>query len=814
MNKRSIAVMQKFRLSLLASSVLCLTQTSFALQSLSDLDLRNVDGQDGIAIDVQYSKVNIDELYWQDKAGSSTGTGETTMRAVAQGVEITKRNSASSTLPGLTATIQAGADSTGKTGIHLTSSLMPFTASVDKFQICDSNGCDNQIDNKIAIQSDAPLDIALKTTDGLFNKNAMAELTLGLKNINIYAGLKAASEERAGVTTTPASNTYNQLIFKDTNFNFLGKGVAYIDQEQGFMLSTNVGGLGAAKASKTQAPNTQFGFVDFTRVVSPDQTGASTATYQEGGQATGSGLNLELMLKTGVVNSNDDYNLTGADGLIRVGASGRIVNAYLQFRGTDAIGTTLANSVMGYATPASGTATVASPIIGGSGIAMRIRGEFTNDGDSMLTGNAKPTTLEIGGAGQNSYGFEFSNLSPLISNSNERAYFDSGNIYVNLADTKHLRMPVNTVLNQSRLRTNDGTDSFLTVDDDYQKQQIHGLTSNPRSVVIGIREFDFQALSKRGRFTSNAGMSGVGARAIPSTEGTSNSWGLGLPFYNMNANLALYTTQYATGKQYYTVDSANKVIPVTLKANSDRLGLALALSVEGRNTDGSKTTSIMLLDGDQDMYIGLRNIDMYLRGYGSVGTEGGQLNFDLPNLLMVMNAEVAGGFLPSYQDPNASNLVVQNPFSTQDDVLGGIRLKLLGDMNFSLLPRNSLANGSRLGIVGRYNLTEGAIQISDPIDGSMIGFDNLKGLIEFNNEIVIDGSHGLNKDIVGFHYNFHFNPDQKPNEVFRVRDINLYPPENKTNPALSPPGQRLGELVMTGGNLGAKLNVIPRNGAF
>lgn len=812
MSKRSIAVMQSFRLSFLASSLLCLAQTSFALQSLDDVDLRHIDGQDGLAIDLQYSKINIDELYWQDKAGTSNG--ETTMRALAQGVEISKRSNTTTTLPGVKANIQAGADSNGKTGVHLAASLMPFTASIDKFQICDTNGCDSQIDNKIAIQADSPLDIALVTTDGLFNKDAMAELTLGIKNINVYAGLKAASEKRNGVVTAAEPNRYNQLVFKDTNFNFLGKGVAYIDAKQGFVLSTNVGGLSAPKASKDQVPNAQYGYVDFTRVVSPNQTGANTATYQENGQATGSGLNLELMLKNSIVNSNDDYNLDGADGLIRVGASGRIVNAYLQFRGIDATGSSVADSVMGFATPATGTATNASPIIGSSGIGMRIRGEFTNEGDSMLSGGAKPTTLEIGGAGLNSYGFEFSNLSPLISNSNERAYFDSGNIYVNLANTKHLRMPSNTVLNTSRLRTNSGTDSFLTTNSDYESQQIHNLVENPRSVVIGIRGFDFQALSKRGRFTSNAGLSGTGARAISSSEGENNKWGLGLPFYNMNANLALYTTKYGAGKQYYTLDSANKVIPVTLQADSDRLGLALALSVEGKNVDGSKTTSIMLIDGEKDMYVGLRNIDMYLRGYGSVGTEGGQLNFDLPNLLMVMNAELAGGFLPTYQDKDATNKVVENPFSTEDDVLGGIRLKLLGDMNFSLLPHNSLAKGSRLGIVGRYNLTEGAIQISDPIDGSMIGFDNLKGLVEFDNEIVIDASHGLNKDIVGFHYNFRFNPDLKASDVFRVRDINLYPPENKSNPTLSAPGQRLGEMVITGGNLGAKLNVIPRNGSF
>ncbi|MGM7375873.1 hypothetical protein ACOI3T_37815, partial [Acinetobacter baumannii] len=69
--------------------------------------------------------------------------------------------------------------------------------------------------------------------------------------------------------------------------------------------------------------------------------------------------------------------------------------------------------------------------------------------------------LEIGGAGLNAYGFEFGNLTGL--NSATRGYFDSGNIYLNLADTKTLLMPNNATLNAIRLGS--GT---LTTAADYQ----------------------------------------------------------------------------------------------------------------------------------------------------------------------------------------------------------------------------------------------------------------------------------------------------------------------------------------------------------
>ena len=132
--------------------------------------------------------------------------------------------------------------------------------------------------------------------------------------------------------------------------------------------------------------------------------------------------------------------------------------------------------------------------------------------------------------------------------------------------------------------------------------------------------------------------------------GEDNAWGLGLPFYNLNSNIAVYSTKY-TGQVYNLNNTTNVVTPSTV-TNVDRLGLALGLSVQGRNDDGTKTTSIMVVDADRNYYVGLRNIDMLLRSYGSMGFENGNVNVDLKNLLMVMAAEIAAGYLPSYVNPS------------------------------------------------------------------------------------------------------------------------------------------------------------------
>ncbi|HNI63815.1 MAG TPA: hypothetical protein PLF28_10190, partial [Agitococcus sp.] len=164
-------------------------------------------------------------------------------------------------------------------------------------------------------------------------------------------------------------------------------------------------------------------------------------------------------------------------------------------------------------------------------------------------------------------------------------------------------------------------------------------------------------------------------------------------------------------------------------------------------------------------------------------------------------AEVAAGYLPgaTYKS-NSSITESANNFNLKKDVLWGVKIKLLGDMTFALVPNNEISatDGSRLSVVGRYDLTQGALQFSDPIDDSIFGFDNMSGMIQFNNNIVI------NKDSVAFKYAFEFNPDKTASKVFRIKDFNLYPPGTAR-------AQRLGEMVITGGRYTAELNIKPRN---
>ena len=101
-------------------------------------------------------------------------------------------------------------------------------------------------------------------------------------------------------------------------------------------------------------------------------------------------------------------------------------------------------------------------------------------------------------------------MQPLVSESAELAYFDSGDVYFNLAKSRHLRMPENSVLMNARF--GGVTGASLTTSPDYV-QQIHSYGPNPYMLVTAVRGAEFQALSKRGRFTSSSDVSAANAIA-------------------------------------------------------------------------------------------------------------------------------------------------------------------------------------------------------------------------------------------------------------------------------------------------------------
>lgn len=742
----------KYNKTVIALAVSFFSLPSLAMQVLEDVDLSQINAQDGLNITLDYSQLDIERVFWEDKMGQSDNT-QVARRAYFDSVKST------GTDLGLDASLDFATSSTNTPAMYLDMAAKYGTLQIGRVEVCDDlgNNCSPTLGG-LAIQSSEPLVFKILSDNGLLSQSSNGQITLGIRNTNIY-------------WTLLQDTTQNQVIYKDFNFNFFGKGSMWVDTD------------GLHLASKGSG-----NYIDFARV---NDTGAHASVTN----AKKPGVNIEMMYK-GAVPANE-FSLNNAKGLIRLGASGRAVESEIVIKGTDVA--SMADNILGDAYDASGNTTSGtnSKILGSTGVMMKLRGEFTN-ADNLAGG--EEFSLELAHAGNNAYGFEFSNLKPLqvrktIDSSggqlnDNRAYIDMGSVYINLLRSKTVSLPQNSILTTAPL-------GATTVASSTDYQHIAMPNADVDGVAIAVRDMDFQAVSRRGRFIISNDVPMTDPGRIGLNDSTSNAWGLGLPIYNLDANFVLYGATAGLNQ---------------------RLGFSLGMSTEGVSPTGDRTTSILLVDGAPNSsdggqptsyYFGLRNINMLLTADGTIGLEDGKINLDLPNLLFAASFQVAAGYLPGSRyrtstftgctTTEVACYVPLNSFTTDTDAAFGVNLRLKGSMNLNLIPGGNTLADNNIRFQGRYTMTEGSIQIVDVVDKSVLGLDNLKGVIDFDNAIKI------NKDNVNFSYAFNVNPNKTPADVLKIQNINLYPP----TPTGTGPAQRLGEMVMTGGQLNSSFTLTP-----
>lgn len=790
MQNHKISHRPLFQLTALAVALYLAQSSAFAMQELNETAMRQVNGQDGLHLNTSYDTLHMDKLYWEDKAGRAAGSTDPTLRAYAEGINITGSNL------GTTYEIQTGTSSEtnpsspdfGKVGIDLNIKSRYGTISADDFKICDDLGnCDPSMGG-LTVQSTKDAVFHFTTKDGLFSSTSLSRAIIALKHLNIY------------LTQKENATVKNQLILQNFNFNFDSQGYMYVDATKGLILETR-----------------DDGYVRLNRVC---EEGLDCSAGMTAANST-PGLNIDFVMRDNV--AANPYVTTGAKGMIRVGASGYIPKASLQFRGTNGLDTA-GEAILGKAFAASNTTitpnAAATAIIGSTGLATRMYAEFSSE--SNVPSGETPTTLELAHGGSNAYGLSFSNFTPLLVRKSisgtspafnpDRAYFDTGNVYVNLADTKRMALPENTVLKAAPFMGGKLTTVDASVND--YSQLLHEKTdTNPRSLIIATRGTQFQALSRNTQFIASPDVYSDGVSSNDPVSG--GTWALGLPIYNLNSNIALYGTTF-TGTPYGG----------TAVANSQRLGFAFAMSTEGVSADGSKTTSIMLIDGKKygqtldsatglrtadtagdpiNYYLGLRNIDMLIRGYGSIGFEGGRLNLNIPKFVLAAAGQLAVGYLPGSQYKTyGKGYAPINGFSDNKDVLFGLRLRMEGAVDMTMIPGGNTLASNYISFDGAMTLTGGAIQLVEPIDSSIVGLDNISGKIGFSNHIKI------NKDNVNFNNSLTINPAatmssateaDKAAGVLRIKDLNFYPTGGTA--------QRLGEMAFTGGKINSQFNITP-----
>ena len=187
---------------------------------------------------------------------------------------------------------------------------------------------------------------------------------------------------------------------------------------------------------------------------------------------------------------------------------------------------------------------------------------------------------------------------------------------------------------------------------------------------------------------------------------------------------------------------------------------------------------------------------MLMNGYGSIGLEGGKLNINIPKFMLAAAGQFAVGYLPGSQYKTiGKGYAPINGFITNNDVLFGLRLRMEGGVDMVMVPGGNTLDSNYISFDGTMNLTNGAIQIVEPIDNSIVGLDNISGKISFSNQIKI------NKDNVDLNTSLRINPNNQASDVLRVKDLNFYPTGGTA--------QRLGEMVFTGGKINSQFNITP-----
>lgn len=472
------------------------------------------------------------------------------------------------------------------------------------------------------------------------------------------------------------------------------------------------------------------------------------------------GIQLALLHKGNVGADFNTYDSATANGIARIGASGEVVNTKLSLRGTNATsGAQLIDPTLS--------------VVGSKGIALTLEGELT------------PTTsFDLSEAGANGYGLRFSDIKP-FNPYETRAPFSFGTTYINLVNINQLSLP-QTELAQARNTRLNGI--YIATQLANPADYVQTLTSGERLAILN-RGFELQGIAQKAEFTLNANANNV----VSTPPATSNSFGISPNIYNLNGNV--------------TVSSAGAGNLVSAKTGNtlqfdNRLNLSVGVSTEGVNSDGTKTTSLLITDNVGDTYLGLRNIDLLALGQGVAGISNQGIHVNFNQFLVAFSTEIAAGALPS-----TANTVQGGPtsFVTQDDTLFALRGRIsASQLNFDLLPANNAAGENYIGYAVDLTLNPDAssfVQIVEPSDSSTVGFDKLTGRVR-----IADGRIDILEDGGRFYNDIRINPTNDPNQVFSVGEINFYPAT-----AAGPVGnaQTLGRAVLTGGRLISDLTIRP-----
>jgi hypothetical protein len=751
--------------TLLVLAMLATQGQAWALETMADQELSAISGADGIVIQTQSDQVAIDQLFYQDKYGSSATGGvaaaDSDLFARLDGITIAPVT-AGQTL-GSTIKFNTGSSSGGVPAFNFELISKPSLLIAQRFYACSSaagaagsactgSGNVGNVDGgntgEWAIKSSG-LGLTLASTDGLLNKNASARVKLIIDQMDVFITEKNGSQ-------------YNQIILGDIRANIDAEGKIWVDAVEGLRFQGDV-----SLASATTA-GTNY------------RAGLQVALKQKGNVGDNT---------TPAATRYDDSN---AGNLIRFGASGDLKNVDFSLRGTNDDAPDTAK-IFGRVNGAA----AGDSIVGSSGVALRAKGEFSRTNFSY----------EIGEAGTNGRSLRFSNMVEFSNlGGAANATFDLGNVYLDLFQSSKIGLPISSRLSTA-IKFNTLETALADANGFNYLDLQTGTGAAPSTVsagmlALGVRGLSLQGLAKKTEFINND--TGVATSTIAGS--------LVTVVNNLNGNIVFY-------------------------GDNNQSGFALGVSTEGLAADNKSSTSILIGDTAGGRYVGLRNIDFLLQTSGTIQMNGSAINVTLPKALLAISAEVAAGKLMDGTRNFSSDKTVAN--NSAADVLFGLRARLdATNVKLDLTPSAAAGTGG-LGLnldvtlarvqgdalktlstdATRTRQAGSFLQIIEPSDGSVLGFENISGHLTLYGADAVTSPNftiDLTDNTAVFEGKILINGTRSGTGVrtwgtqatdFRIGNINFYP-SNGSNVNMEAP-QRLGEIAMPGGELYAKITLKP-----
>lgn len=322
----------------------------------------------------------------------------------------------------------------------------------------------------------------------------------------------------------------------------------------------------------------------------------------------------------------------------------------------------------------------------------------------------------------------------------------------------------------------------LTTTEDFALSPTSG-----RVVAVAVRGAELQGVATQTEFfkTDASGND---------TQTDTQNWSVSPVLYGVNANIHMKgKTLTATDSKSLTKFAGQTAAQPLLEAG-EAIQLDVVASTKGRNTDETKTTGLLIVDGDTKRYTGLRNVDSFVKASGTLQINSQGMALDMPNTKIVARGELATGSLASVTKGTDSN-----GRGTQggSDRLFGVDARFNGDISALVSGGSNGFKANARVKIDPYKNQGMMLSLSAPDNKGRLLFDRISGTVDIK-DLTINNAMNAGKGMMNVKSTMVINPENTVSGDLRIRDLSFNAKQADSNGVFNSFNDvRLGEMALT-----------------